>query len=155
MTKRGKFWTVFGISLAIVGPIIGVALTLYNPFLAPRMVEYYSDDANYYRYEATVSSFSKKEGTAGIELSSVAYEDERAPTAEGNSRWAMVFSPNLDATWAAFRPEPGLRFEFIGNLRIFYDGGEGVIVSITVRGERILSFEDGKAALLEWARHVH
>lgn len=159
MKKRTKFWIVFGsVSLGVVLNgllcICAIGLIIYNPFLASRMINYYSNDANFFRYEATVSNFKKEDDWAAIEIESVQYFDERAPTVEGNSRWARVFSPNLNETWAAFDPEVGLRFEFVGNMKVFYDGGEGVIVSIFARGEQILAFEDGKTALLEWAKQV-
>ena len=119
------------------------------------MVSFYSDDSNYYKYEATITDFSKTEKEAYVELGDILYIDEGAPRAELNSRWAAVFSRRLDEAWAEFKPEIGLRFEFVGNLRVFYDGGTGVIVSLTARESLIISFDDGKAALLEWARGAH
>ena len=154
MKRKIIFWIIFGASLYTAVPIVCITLLFWNPILTRKMVDYYSNDKNYFQYEATISRFSKKDGEAAIQLASIRYIDEGAPTAEGNSNWARVFSPDLDATWNAFLPEIGLRFKFIGNLRIFYNGGEGAIVSITVRGETILSFENGKAALLEWAKQM-
>ena len=51
--------------------------------------------------------------------------------------------------WDAFNPYEGLKFEFKGTMAVFFDGCPAAIVEITSNGETILSYQDGKSALLE------
>ena len=116
------------------------------------LVNYYSNESNFHHYSATLTDFSLGErGYVNIESVYLLEEGSKTPV---NEKGATVFSPYIEITWELFHPTAGMQFEFIGSFRIFYDGGSGAIVSITVGDETILSFEDGQKALLEWAKTV-
>ena len=160
MKNKKLHWILFGVFLKIVMLVALAAfafvfmLVFYNPFLAPRMIKYYSNDDNYHHYRATIKECYE---IGSIEIENIIHYEDCGP--DGlilrESEPVNVFSLNIEQTWQDFSPYVGLEFDFIGNFRIFFDGGIGVVVQIMVDGNEILSFESGKEALLQWAATVY
>ena len=157
MTKKQRFWKIIAIvitSTITLATAWSVSLMFYNPFLAPTMVEFYSNDSNFRTYEAVVKDCAAE--PAGIlTIKSIIMKGEEKQVKGINYLYARVFSSNIEDTWRCFAPHIGLKFEFVGTLAVFFDGCPAAIISITVRGEQILLYEEGKKALLEWASQVH
>lgn len=151
MTKKQKFWKIFGISAGITFPTLMVAWMFYDPFLAPRMVKYYSDDRNFNYYTGIISESYKDDRRCFIKLKDIEPKGDRYHL---GYRY-RIFSFNLEQTWAALNPKEDLEISFCAALRIFYDGGECAIIQISVNGEEILNYNEGKEALIEWAKTVH
>jgi hypothetical protein len=151
--KRSSGLLLFGIPVAIEICVAGIALVFmfYNPFLAPEMVDFYSNDSNFDWFTATVEDASPT--YFAIKNLTITEGDE--PKELTSYHRFKVFSPDLSRTWERFDPYPGLEFRFRGTLKKFFIECPCAIVEIERDGETILTFEEGKAALLEWARQVH
>ena len=160
MKKKSKVLKFAGftvLALVVAFSLYAISLLFYNPFLAPRMIEYYSNDANYFHYVAIINSCNNV-GSLIIENVDTLDEGERAKKDLENIKRegaVRIYSLDIEQTWGLFSPYVGMEFEFIGSFRIFYDGGTGAIVEITVGGNEILDFESGKEALLQWAATVY
>ena len=157
MTKAKKFWLVFGtimMVLHLTGGAFGIMLIFYNPFLAPRMANFYSNNENYHQYRAAIRDYSKT--TIGLlTIESIFSLEDEEPIAKINFIQAQVFSTDINSVWCDFDPQIGMVFEFTGTLRVFFDGCPAAIVSIAVEGKEILPFEDGKTAVLAWAKTIY
>ena len=156
MTKK-RFWITLIIAFAVAIWLIalwGISLAFYNPFLAPKMVAFYSNDSNYCTYEAVVKDLPE-ETTGYLSIESISRTENGEQIKNINQIKARVFSSDIDETWSRFAPEKGLKFKFVGTLKVFFDGCPAAIVSLTVEEKQILSFEEGKAALLDWAKRVY
>lgn len=157
MTKKGKIGLTIGIVAATIvslAGLYGISLLFYNPYLSPNMIEYYSNDANFTWFEATIRECDNNE-YGYITIQDIAVVDNKKPLEKTNYTQARIYSPDIEETWNSFNPYVGLRFEFRGTMAVFFDGCPPAIVEIFYNEQTILSFEDGKAALLEWAKTIH
>lgn len=155
--KKNKKWLLLIIPPFLTTITIGfcISLMFYNPFLSSRMVEYYSNDDNFYRYEASIRKVYNN-GYLDIESIKKIQEDgEKNNIDKINYIQARVFSNNINETMKIFNPKIGDTFYFTGSLKVFFDGCPVAIVQIEINDIEILSFSEGKAALLEWAAQIH
>ena len=156
--KKNKKWLLFIIipSLLIMG-IIGYAFSLifYNPFLSGHMVDYYSNDSNFNKYEASIKDVYN-DGYLEIEsIKKIQVDGEKISIDNINFVTARVFSSDIKETMELFNPKIGKSFYFTGSFKIFFDGCPVAIVQISIGDIEILNYSDGKATLLEWASKVH
>ena len=119
------------------------------------MVKYYSDDQNFCHYQAVLRDVSY-EGKGYIEMESIVSLEKVDETQE-SMRFSKpkVFSKDINIVCGVLKTKIGSTFEFVGTTRVFFDGCPNAIVQITIENEEILSFTDGKEALIEWAKTVH
>ncbi len=155
MTRAKKITLTFLFALVFEGALVTFLFYVFycnNPFLASQMVEYYSNNSNYKWYDASVLECPGTEPGL-ITLHDIHNEDG---TEYGLDSLALkIFSPNIEQTWTRFNPVPDLKFHYRAAIHYFYYGYTCPIVQIIVSGEEILAFEDGKAALLEYAKTAH
>ena len=116
------------------------------------MVDFYSNDSNFHWFTATVEDASPT--YFAIKNLAIIEGDEPKELTSSRLRF-KVFSPDLSRTWERFDHYLGLEFRFRGTLKMFFIECPCAIVEIERDGETILTFEEGKAVLLEWARQVH
>lgn len=160
--QRKRIWSYIAVWLVFVSVIgIGIAFVLYQPWLAPRMVNYYSNDSNFSWFIGTVTTSSRGTNQYGhftyhLEMTDYILYEEGGSLRPVDIRggWT-IFSPDIERTWDKLNPHPGLEIRFRGTTRIFFDGCPMAIVELVSGGETVLTFEEGKSALLEWARQVH
>lgn len=156
MKKKKTFlipiFAVGGFQLLVI--IFCVVLIFYNPTISIRMTKFYSDNKNFHHYKATIKDFSKT-GGEWLKIDNILpLEKDDHSNFMVSGETVLVHSTNIDYTWELLAPENGLEFEFMGSFRVFFDGCPGAIVQITIDGEEILSFDDGKEALLSWAKTI-
>lgn len=156
MKKKEKIIIVVSIIIMIISICAcGISLIFYNPLYAKIMVDFYSDDSNFYSYSACIKQIDTTPGSKGwISIESVQPLDG-GPKSTAKYEVARVFSLDIDETWNKFSPVEGLYFEFIGTLRIFFDGCPVAIVQISIDNEIVLPYSEGKEALLNWAANIH
>lgn len=129
----------------------------YDPFLSSEVTAKYSDDANFFHYTGWIrEAETTASGKYLLRFKKVIATDgeveEDGPFGDFSLR---AFSSDPEAVWTNLNPKPGLKISFIAsplNIRIYLSPP---IVQITVDGREALAYEDGKAALLEWAATVH
>lgn len=124
----------------------------FSPFTRKKMIKYYSDDNNYHQYRAEIKELEEKKGRFCIE--SIFSLENNLEVDYINYISAQVFSTNIEQTLEELAPHEGLVFDFTGTLATFFSGCPAAIVQITISGKEILTFDDGKRALLEWASTV-
>ena len=129
--------------LLIYYSIIGVA-----PIKKKHMREYYQNDANYYSVSGVIKSLKKEKGF--IVFSEVVDSDELLYL---NSAY-RVFASNMSALLEELDLKEGDVIEIITAKRNFWDSYKHPIVSIKKDGIEYLSFEEGKAALLDWVNNL-
>ena len=156
MTKKAKIWTSFGIVSTGSLLLFGILLMFYNPFLAPTMVKYYSDDSHFHRFRGTLSNYySETRGIGWLKFKTIESLDGVTVRESYKHLVTRIYSPNLQRTWDALNPKEDLEIEFYATFEIFYDGCPPAIIQITVGDEEILTFYDGKTVLIEWASHAY
>lgn len=157
MKKNKKYWLIPIIVSIITFFALTTGLLFYNPFLSPKMVKYYSNDSNFYQYKANIIQVSQK-STGYINIDSIeCLSESSSQSLHKNINYctARIFSPNIELTWDELKPEIGMEIEFYGTFRVFYDGCPAAIIQLSLNGNEILSYNDGKEALVEWAKTVH
>lgn len=145
------------VSLAfLTGLVFGIVGIFYNPFLAPQMTKYYSNDNNYYQGKGTISEIVyEKDSLFKLYLKEISVKNNDGDKQEKKSSFFRIYSIDINQTYELLNPEIGLEIDFYCSFNIFYHGQVFPIIQITANGEEILSFEEGKEALLEWASRVH
>ena len=139
---------VFSVIL-IFSIFVGIVPIFYNPSLSPRMVEYYSNNQNYVELEGEIVEICPID-TIYLFVS-VEYGFEQAfIDGSYNKCPFQLFSPKNIIDFLAV----GDVIKIISATRCFYDGHVSSIVSLELNGEVLLTFEEGKAGLLEWASKV-
>ena len=131
-----------------------ISLMFYNPILHKKINDYYSDDSNFYKFRASINTV---EEIGLIYINSPQSLDDRysSDISFRDNNLMRVFSTNIETIWEKFNPTPGMEIEFYGSFAQFYNSHPYVIVEITVDGNEILSFNDGKTALLQWASTIY
>ena len=164
MTKKQKFWIAFGavatsvlVPLISFGCVFALVSMVYNPSLSSRIVNVCSNDDNYYSYTAIFKEFTYKD-TGYFAITAIQPEEKwfkrERPDQFGNFK-VRLFSSNLNETFDRFSPSEGLSFDFVAIGIALGSGSFIAVVQLSVEDKNVLSFEDGKAALIEWAKKVH
>ena len=122
--------------------------TVYMIFLSepvqPRL-DYYSIDSNYVTVVGTVDHLSYYDSKALF----LAFEDK---TVAFQDSTFVIEGKNLETILKNGFEEKvtlGTQVEFVSAVRVFWDGYEMPIVALSVNGEVLLPFEEGKQNLLE------
>lgn len=164
--KKIKNWIITGVlAVSYVFIIIaGIAGLLYGLFCflnyenrsyRSKLVAKYSDDNNYQKYTGIITGTEHIVGRCYFlyfdELLAEDGQTYSKPKTNKSGLDLSIFANNRELVWERLQPEVGLEISFIGPL---YPTSMGVkpIVQITARGEEILSYEEGKAAVVEWAK---
>lgn len=113
---------------------------LFDKLYQDRMREYYSNDENYVELEGEVVEITTALIYISIPLESDfnVYKEEKIP---------FVLYSNEEILEILC---VGDMVKFVSASRYFYDGHRLPIVSLEINGIEYLTFEDGKAGLLEW-----
>lgn len=145
-------------SLSAVAAI--VVLIIVQPFRPRATLDYYSDDSHFGSFAGTIvecSSGKDGQGVFSYRLEMVDYVyfkgDEPLYTIDIRTSWTIC-SPNVEGTWNRLNPYPGLKLRFKGVPLIFLDGNPNGIVELVREDETVLTFDEGKAALLKWAKET-
>ena len=161
MTKKQKTWLIIGsvagsayMTISVIAVIFGIVLIFYDPFLASKLVKYYSNDDNFHKYSGTISVYSKEQ-QGYLKFQKIEPLEENAFPKPNKNEVCKIYSPDLNQTWTELNPYEGMQIEFYGTFAVFFDGCFPAIIQITVDGHEILNYNDGKAALIEWASHMH
>ncbi len=122
----------------------GIFLVLAEPPVHHR-IEYYSDDNNYVTVTGTVSYLQYSDDGERLYLSfddlSVVFQESTFVIKGENLR--LLQKNGIDEIIKL-----GTQVTFISATQIFWDGYDMPIVGLSVNGESLLEFEDGKANLL-------
>ena len=129
-----------------------VIVFFYNPFLPKRLIKYYSDDSNFNLYTATIYDLYYAIGYLCIE--SIFCVDNEEIVISNKRETARLFSEDIEETWKIFNPYVGMEITFVGTFEVFFDGCNPAIISLKVGDKEIVSYAEGKKALLEWAATV-
>lgn len=113
-----------------------------DQILSERMIEKYSNDANYVRFMGEVVSFDEDAGTVIINSKELI---EKQVSANGIYKFCIYgendnFTLNVDD-----------EIEFLTVPFHFYNGHVLPIVEVVLNGNVLLEFEEGKEALIDWA----
>lgn len=115
-----------------------------------QMIEYYSNDDNYYKAQGTIDeALSIDDGGCILRLSGILYE--REVYGWDPCSYAVRYE-GAQKIWETWTPKKGMKIDFVSADRIFYDGYTWPIVSISYLGQSILDFEAGKAKLIGWVQ---
>lgn len=164
MTKKQKFWIAFGatattilVPLITIGCVFALVSMVYNPSLSKAVVEYCSDDDNYYSYTAVFKDIIDKENGRFRIVNIEPEKDWRGNNPNKDGAYSVrLFSYNPSETFESFSPYDGLSFEFVFIPVIgLGPSSRDSIVQIKVNNYEILSINEGKASLIEWAKKVH
>ena len=126
------------------------SLLFYNPFLHKKINDYYSNDSNFYKFRACINEVEEI-GYIYIDYPQSLDERYSSDIPFKDNNFMRMFSTNIETTWEKFNPTVGMEIEFYGSFAQFYNSQPYFIIEITIGGNEILSFEDGKTALLQWA----
>ena len=152
--------TFFFVTGSIGFCLVIKALNNGNPFIAQKLVKYCSDDGNYHHYTATFKKYDNDLESHDFFISyAYSLEDDwhySIPLDKEGWYRVTLFSSDFEKTIQKFSPYDGLSFDFV-MLSAHYNQSKTVhaVVEITTRYEEILSFDEGKTALIEWAKKVH
>ena len=149
-TAKQKVLIVILSIVCVVAFGVGIYYTTIGipPTKKKHMREYYQNDANYYSISGIIKRLDREKRS--IVFSEVVDSDELLYLNLGY----RVFAPNIDALWEGLDLNEGDVIEIITAKSRFWDGYAPPIVSIVFDGVEYLSFEDGKAALLEWVNNL-
>ena len=122
-----------------------------------KMLEAYNNDKNYYEYRGVISFFEKETHDNGnfLNFSSVTKKDDNNNEVEVDMRNEfhgndfLIYAKNTEKVWNDLNPFIGQEIFFVSCPIIFHHGYFPPIVQITYDDVEILSFKEGKEALLE------
>ena len=162
MTSKRKIWTsilIVGIVLTTIIASFGIVGQFWNPFLSSKLVKIYSNNNSYAHFSGTISWFdidlNKPEENimAFNEIVNLDKNERMSEEFVDNIEY-RIYSSDTRTVWKKLNPKKGLVITFIcsdpGNVYF-----KNPIVQISVGEEEILSFEEGKTALIEWAKTVY
>lgn len=158
MTKRSKKKLVISIICYLAGLhlIIGLGLYLliFDPFTPLLLKKEYSDDGNFDAFSSELIAAdepSSKDDMIVIYVDEMIFMgNEPKGSKTNNSLCLWVFSPTLEQTYYSLKQCVGYNFTYYADTTILYNGHCPVVIQITINGEELLSFNDGKSALLNW-----
>ena len=113
-----------------------------DQILSERMIEKYSNDANYVRFMGEVVSFDEDAGTVIINSKELI---EKQVSANGIYKFC-IYGENDN-----FTLNVGDEIEFLTVPFHFYNGHVLPIVEVVLNGNVLLEFEEGKESLIDWA----
>lgn len=160
MTKKHKIGCSIGIffgTLTLCGTIFGIMGIFYNPYLAYRMVKYYSNDNNYLHITANIKKVDEWDYSEE-DISHYFYLDNIFVIETGDI-WTTnhafhIYSLDIKNTLNELNPSAGLEIECTVCDETFWPTFPFPVVQVSCKGKEILCYEDGKSALLRWAATV-
>ena len=122
-----------------------------------KMLKAYNNDKNYYEFRGVISFFEKETHNNGnfLNFSSVTKKDDNNNEVEVDMRNEfhgndfLIYAKNTEKVWNDLNPFIGQEIFFVSCPIIFHHGYFPPIVQITYDDVEILSFKEGKEALLE------
>ena len=130
----------FGICLLDVSDAFGIYRN--------RMLDYYQDDTNFYQATGTIKEVTQKDNEGcSLQMENLSYDRE---VYGWDPCFYVIHYSDADELWKTWAPEEGMTITFTSADRIFYDGYDWPIVSVTYEGKTVLDFATGKAKLIEW-----
>lgn len=162
MKNKINYKTKWSIILGITIPLSAILfiigcffLIFYEPPQSKQnRIDYYTNDDNYKQFYGIIANYNLRiEGNEKKEKVTLSFEFEHAIKVDSNESFEnvtlSVFSENIRGVWDKLEPPVGKEIIFISpRIRSYAPGWVAPIVQITYEDEEILSFEDGKAALL-------
>lgn len=127
-----------------------------------KMLKVYKNDESYCRYFGTISFFEEETHDNGnfLNFSSVTKIDDNNNEVEVDMRnefhgnHFLIHSKNSKKVWDDLNPYIGQEISFVSCPVIFHHGYFPPIVQITYDDVEILSFKEGKEALLEFVNKM-
>lgn len=123
-------------------------LFLAMPWAKPKLIKYYSNDDNYitavgcikseYKYNALSFSWIQTESGTVYDTSSITLR----------KGVFLIYSNDSKKTWEELSPEPNMIISFIYSSSQPKEEFDPPIVQISINGKEILSYSEGKEALL-------
>ena len=112
------------------------------------MLDYYQDDTNFYQATGTIIEVANKDDEGcSLQMENLSYDRE---VYGWDPCFYVIHYSDADELWKTWAPEEGMTITFTSADRIFYDGYDWPIVSVTYEGETVIDFATGKAKLIEW-----
>ena len=126
------------------------------------MLKVYKNDESYCRYFGTISFFEEETHDNGnfLNFSSVTKIDDNNNEVEVDIRNEfhgndfLIYSKNTEKVWNDLNPYISQEISFVSCLVIFHHGYFPPIVQITFNEVEVLTFSDGKEALLEFVNKM-
>lgn len=152
MRKKAKkiiFWSVGGYVVSMLIILGLVWLYMWSPWLKKPTLEYYSNNDNYHLAEGCISEVSD---CPFLYFEWVEYDNMRVTNMRQispHNRSMKIYSSDVKKVWEELSPRDGMVFSFTFARGKIDPPLSAPIVQIVLQGKEILSFEDGKAALLD------
>lgn len=153
-----------GVRVAIIASIIKIGIVVsiaigtfllwyFAPWLKPILLERYSNDSIYEKMSGSIEEAHHY--TSNTYLSFIWAKNELGEYYDVgklglNNKYLTIYSPCIDKTWDLLNPKKEKEIDFIYAPGYKYANFNSVIVQISLNGEEILSFLDGKQALIDY-----
>lgn len=142
-----RTWILVTVAVLLFARLVSVML--FSEPVRPRL-EYYSEDSNYITAAGTVSHIAYGDDREYVYLAFEEIPDRFEDTSfkiEGENLRILLENGFADKVTL------GAAVEYVSAPRIFWDGYSMPVVALSVDGEPLLTFEEGKANLLEMIRN--
>ena len=123
----------------------------FTPSRVKKYVDYYSIDSNYHQYRGIIKEYEFREyGFLVFDKVTVSDNSEHDAKEVFGTYYLKVFSADPKKTWEDLNPTVGLEVSFICANETLEKSDYPPIVQITANEIEILSFEEGKEALIDY-----
>lgn len=148
-TKRIVFWSISGYITSMFILLGLVFLYMWSPWLKGPTINYYSNNDNYYLAKGSIGNYISK---PSLSFEWIEVDGERITNIYKLSPYngyMMLYSSNINDAWEELKPQEGKIISFTFARGKIDPHLSAPIVQLSYQDVEIISFEDGKNALIE------